>query len=49
MYRQEGNKVYRKIFDGERFVTQVKEFNSEEAASDWVESNIVEPNTIYVS
>lgn len=49
MYKQEGNKVYRKIFDGERFVTQVREFNSEEAAAYFVRNSELEPNVVYVS
>ena len=48
MYRQEGNKVYRRIFDGENFVTQVRIFDTEDEATDFVNSGKYESNTMIV-
>lgn len=49
MYTQDKNKVYRKIFDGENFVTQVRIFDTEDEATKFVNSGKYESNTMIVS
>lgn len=49
MYTQDKNKVYRTIFDGENFVKQVRIFDTEDEATEFVNGGKYEPNTMIVS
>ena len=49
MYTQDKNKVYRKIYDGENFVTQVRIFDTEDEATQFINSGKYESNTMIVS
>lgn len=48
MYKREGNRVYRKVMNGDTIETQVREFDSEADAAAFMNNHVIEPNKIFV-